>query len=238
MNAVELSPAERIALAIDVPSKKDGRKFIELAADMGLLVVKFEALQIATEWEYYVKATEKKGLQYIADLKSHTTPSSTVLAVRKMVENDYPPIAITMHIASGKEAMQRAQEAAGDIAVLGVALLTTDNQQETFEEYGLTRDELMSRRTHKAARAGLKGVVCSPLDINKVKLDLETRDLYTLVTGVRLPGSETHEQANVASPEDAIRGGADLVVVAREVLEADNPGEMLSRIINRVEEAA
>ncbi len=233
----ELTPTERIALGIDVSTKKEARRFTQLASELGLRVVKYEELASATSLNYCSELAATYGLNWVADVKLHTTPNTTAKTVKNIINKDHPPIGITIHISADPEPMRIAQEVADEIVILGVTVLTTEPPDETFKTHGLTRGELVTRRAYAAAEAGLKGLVASALEVGDIKRDLVTAGLHTLVTGVRLADAETHEQANVDTPHAAILNGADLVVVAREVIDSNHPEEALANILRQVETA-
>ena len=71
--------------------------------------------------------------------------------------------------------------------------------------------------------AGARGLVCSPQEVAAVRSEVGD-DILLVTPGVRPAGSETHDQARVATPEEALRAGADLLVIGRPITGAADPG--------------
>jgi orotidine-5'-phosphate decarboxylase len=80
-----------------------------------------------------------------------------------------------------------------------------------------------------AVRAGARGLVCSPREVAAVRAEVGP-DITLITPGVRPAGSEAHDQARVATPEDALRAGADLLVIGRPITDAPDPGAAAAAI--------
>lgn len=74
-----------------------------------------------------------------------------------------------------------------------------------------------------AAESGLKGLVCSPLEVRFVKSNPATSHLFAMVPGSRSSGADSHDQSQRATPAETVRGGADLLVIGRQITKAANP---------------
>jgi orotidine-5'-phosphate decarboxylase len=110
----------------------------------------------------------------------------------------------------------------GTPVALGVTVLTSDPDTSAFDQ-----------RLEWASKAGCDGVVCSALEIGEVR----AAGLRTMVPGIRVGAVEGDDQARVATPEDAIRDGADWLVIGRPVTGADDPAQAAAGIHALVERA-
>ena len=234
LNLAELAPAERIILGIDVETKKEAGKYMRIASEAGLLVVKLESLLSSEGFENCSKQATKHGLAWLADLKSHKALPATAREFTSLMKLEHPPIGITIHIAEDSETLRVAQDIAGETAVFGITTLTTSKDNDVFDYYGLNRRERFKRQVERAKVAGLKGVQCSPLEVGEIKRDPETAGLLTLVPGVHSSGENVGYQQNIDTPANALAHGADLVVVASEVISSEDPEQTLANIINKV----
>lgn len=138
---------------------------------------------------------------------------------------------VTVHAAMSAEAL-RAAAIAGDhyrFAVIAVTLLTDISPEDCRSLYGVNPEEMVRRLTIRARDAGVHGIVCSPKETRMVR-DLFPKALI-VNPGVRLAGSEAHDQARIGTPEQAIRDGADLLVVGRDILGEDSRSARLRKLL-------
>ena len=144
--------------------------------------------------------------------------------------------------ASGGEAMLRAaREAVESVArpplLIGVTVLTSLASAD-LERVGFGGSVLenVERLARLARAAGLDGVVCSAQEAQVVRK--ATGDDFTLVTpGIRLQGDETHDQSRVVTPREAVRLGANYLVIGRPITGAADPGATLQSIRDSLDEA-
>jgi orotidine-5'-phosphate decarboxylase len=117
-----------------------------------------------------------------------------------------------------------AAEAGLDAPVpLAVTILTSD---------GDAPPHILGKRVQAALEAGCGGVVCAAVDVHEVK-QLGPR-LITIVPGIRPAGTDVHDQKRSATPEAAIAGGADVLVIGRAVTHADDPAAAAAAIAEAV----
>jgi orotidine-5'-phosphate decarboxylase len=133
--------------------------------------------------------------------------------------------------------MNATKQVARDTMVFGVTELTSIPESETAKRYGKPRAEVVHDLALELSRVGLGGVVVSPRDIPIIKGSADTRHLLTLVPGTRSEGAVANEQSNTSTPGDAVRMGADLIVVGREVTRTKDPVEAYDAVIHEVAEA-
>ncbi len=166
------------------------------------------------------------GFDIFLDLKFHDIPNTVAHAVTATAR--LPRVRLlTLHASGGLAMMRAAREAAGSKKnrplLLGVTVLTSF-EAATLREIGI-EDSLGSRvvaLARLAKSAGLDGVVCSALEAPAVRRELGP-EFKILLPGVRPAMAAANDQSRVATPGDAVRAGADYLVVGRPITAAANP---------------
>ena len=134
--SAELSSQERIILAIDASREDDARSLAALAKESGARFVKLGLeLSSATSWRFCSELAAENELDWVADAKLDDIPNTVAATVRNIATLPLPPFGITMHTTAGKEAMEAAQEEAGNIKMLGVTVLTSIKDEEVRNIY-------------------------------------------------------------------------------------------------------
>jgi orotidine-5'-phosphate decarboxylase len=115
------------------------------------------------------------------------------------------------------------------LKLLAVTVLTSFDEQDVRDDgSALSLAELVQKRVGHAIDAGMDGIVCSSLEVAKVRA-LTGPKMTLVIPGVRSPGKSTGDQKRVATPADAIASGADYLVIGRQVTRAEDPrGELLT----------
>jgi orotidine-5'-phosphate decarboxylase len=115
-----------------------------------------------------------------------------------------------------------------------VTVLTSFDQQDLADlGYSCTVPDLVALRVRKAVEAGMDGIVCSPLEAALVRRIAGPR--ATLVTpGVRSAGAGKGDQKRVATPAEALRAGANYLVIGRQVTRAEDPAAEVGRILEEI----
>ncbi|CAN5441618.1 orotidine-5'-phosphate decarboxylase [soil metagenome] len=234
----ELSARERIILAIDTSDTTEAERLAKLAADAGAKYVKLGLeLSSATGWAYCANLAMNHGLGWVADAKLHDIDNTVAQTVRNIRSKSLKPFGITMHTTADIPAMQKAQEAAEDTKMLGVTVLTSVNEESCRRIYGKGRMEKVAELAIDASHANLAGLVCSPLEVGMVTSTEETSGLFTMIPGSRSSGAAHHDQANVDTPAATIMNGANLLVIGRQITQADNPAFAFEKLVAEIEGA-
>jgi orotidine-5'-phosphate decarboxylase len=225
---------EKIIVALDMP---DSLSALRLVDDLDDAICWFKVgLQLFTaEGPAMVKTLKERRLKVFLDLKLHDIPNTTREAIRSAVSLGADMA--TIHLSGGGRMVQGAVEAAAGspLLVLGVTVLTS------FDEAGLrgigvlrTPEEQVAELVALGRQFGLRGVVCSPREITLLRSRFG--DSLTIVTpGVRPAGSASDDQQRVMTPADAIRAGADRLVIGRPITTAKSPREAAQRIADEIE---
>jgi orotidine-5'-phosphate decarboxylase len=172
----------------------------------------------------------ESGADIFLDLKLHDIPNTVAGAASAAA--GWGVRYLTVHASGGASMLAAAVEAVGDrTEILAVTLLTHLDRAE------LDRLSLPGEASERALdwallarRSGCAGIVCSALEVARLRSELPRP--FTLVTpGIRLADlSVADDQRRVASPESALAGGSDLLVVGRPVTRADDPEAVLDRL--------
>jgi orotidine-5'-phosphate decarboxylase len=176
----------------------------------------------------YVRSLVDRGKRVFLDMKYYdigeTVRRAVAVAGRSGAEF------LTIHGVG--QVMRAAIEGRGDspMKLLAVTVLTSFDQQDVRElGYDCTLADLVGQRVRLAMRAGVDGIVGSPLEARAIRAAAGPAAI--LVTpGVRSRGAAAGDQKRVATPADAVGDGADFVVVGREVTRSADPSAMLAAI--------
>ena len=164
----------------------------------------------------------KNGRKFVSKLKNKITfgdykladiPKTCMSAIKAV--KDLKLNYITIHISSGLNAIRAAKKVAGSIKVIGVTILTSlDNK--SIKEIGFDKkiDKLVLRQAKLAAKAKLDAIVCSPHEIKIVKKVFKGE---IITPGIRLSSDKKDDQNRVMTPKQAIKNGADALVIGRSI---------------------
>jgi orotidine-5'-phosphate decarboxylase len=181
-----------------------------------------------------VRAT---GVGFFLDLKLHDIPNTVAGGIRAVVELE--PTFITIHTAGGPAMMRGAAETAAEEArrlgvarprLLGVTVLTSLDRGD-LEATGVKADpsEQVVRLAALARDSGLDGVICSPLEIAALRKACG-QDFVLMVPGIRPAGTASGDQKRVMTPGEAVRLGANHLVIGRPITEAADPASAAEAI--------
>ncbi len=168
------------------------------------------------------------GVKVFLDLKLHDIPATVAGAARAVAR--LRPEFVTVHAAAGPEVIRAAVQAAPDTKIAAVTVLTSISPAD-LEAIGMRGPvgDAVLRLAALAVAAGARALVCSPREVAAVRSEVGPG--ITLITpGVRPAGADRNDQARVATPEEALRAGADLLVIGRPITGAPDPGAAASAI--------
>ena len=216
-----MTASERICAALDFGTWAEAEPFARtIAPAVGMLKVGLELF--VAEGPPVVRAAAALGRPVFLDLKLHDIPNTVEGAARSAATSGAS--LLTVH-ASGGPAMIRAavRGAGGKLRVLAVTVLTSLDAT-ALAEIGLAgpAEAAVVRLARLAVGAGAGGLVCSPHEVRAVRAAVGPGPLL-VVPGVRPPGADRGDQARVATPAEAVRAGADVIVLGRPLREAKDP---------------
>jgi orotidine-5'-phosphate decarboxylase len=210
-----------VILALDLPGDA-ARRLIDRIP--GLRWVKVGSILFAREGPALVRDLTARGLQVFLDLKWHDIPNTVAGAVD--AARELRVAMASVHTLGGAAMLEAAQTAANDeVGLVGITVLTS----HSAESYGVATgragvvplDEVR-RLAETAARAGLRGIVCSPQEVSAVRGMLPPPS-WIVVPGIRRDQDAAGDQTRTADPAAAARAGASHLVVGRPILQAADP---------------
>jgi orotidine-5'-phosphate decarboxylase len=222
---------DQLLVALDVDS---GARALQLAEQLNGLVggVKIGSRLFTLEGPDLVKRIAGTGLRVFLDLKFHDIPNTVAQAVEAATLTG--AWMINVHASGGVPMMQAAAKAAVDTArmarrpkplVIGVTVLTSMDEP-TLHDVGVSRPlmEQVVELAKMAQRAGLDGVVASPLETREIR-DTCGGDFAVVTPGIRgaAAGSEKNDQSRTMGPGEAIKAGSTYLVVGRPIIAAPDP---------------
>ena len=210
-----------ICAALDFPSWKDAEPFARaIAPEVGMLKVGLELF--SAEGPAAVRAAAALGRPVFLDVKLHDIPNTVEGAARSAARSGAS--LLTVHAAGGAEMIRAAVRGAGaDVTVLAVTVLTSLDAA-ALDDVGLAGPPASAvvRLAKLAVAAGAGGLVCSPQEVSAVRAAVGKGPVL-VVPGIRPAGAAKGDQARVATPADAVRAGADVLVVGRPLRDAADP---------------
>ena len=182
-----------------------------------------------------VREIKKRGHKIFLDLKLHDIPNTVKKAMKVLSGLDAD--IVNLHAGGTVNMMKAAIEgltrADGTRPLLIAVTQLTSTDSESLKNDLLINEPMEKVVMHyaeNAKRAGLDGVVCSPLEAEAVH-NLCGKDFLTVTPGIRFPESEVGDQKRVLSPEDAKKAGSDYIVVGRPVTAAEDPVSAYERCL-------
>ena len=224
-----------VAVALDAPD-------IDAAARWATLVTPYVStvkigLELYLRYGPTVVATVRggSGVHVFLDLKLHDIPNTVAGAARAVAK--LRPEILTVHAAGGADMIKAAVEAAPDTIVAGVTLLTSIGDKDLIE-LGIdgSVSDAVRRMAALAVSAGARGLVCSPQEVAAVRAEVGP-GILLITPGIRLAGATSDDQARVATPEEALKAGADLLVIGRPITKSPDPGAAAAAIAGSLRRA-
>ncbi|MCW2547944.1 MAG: orotidine 5-phosphate decarboxylase [Mycobacterium sp.] len=211
-----------IAVALDAPDVETAARWSQ-AVSPHVAVVKVGLELFCRHGPAVIDAVRGgTGVGLFLDLKLHDIPATVAGAARAVAP--LRPLFLTVHASGGAAMVRAAVEAAPDVDIAAVTVLTSlgaaDLQGIGLE--GLPLDAAR-RLAALAVGAGARALVCSPQEVAAIRSEVGP-DITLITPGVRPAGAASQDQARVATPAAAIAAGADLLVVGRPITGADDPG--------------
>ena len=222
-----------LILALDVPTREEAAPLLrQLRGELRWVKI---GLQMFTAYgPDYVRAVADEGFNIFLDLKLHDIPNTVAKAVESLAP--LPIGMLTLHTGGGREMMQsavKAQQATRpDLLLLGVTVLTSMDATELANiGVGGTPEMQVARLGSLAASAGMKGLVCSPLEVGLLRRILPA-GVQLVTPGIRPAGeSGGDDQKRVLTPAQAAAAGSSYIVVGRPILKAKDPAAAARAIL-------
>jgi orotidine-5'-phosphate decarboxylase len=229
-----------IIVALDVPSAEQALKLAELVAPaVGAFKIGKELFVSAGP--DIVRRVRATGASVFLDLKFHDIPNTVAKAVAAATRLDLQML--TIHTSGGGEMMRAAEKSAQDTAkslglaaplVLGVTVLTSSDAN-TLAEIGCQTNvgHQVERLAQLAVKSGLRGLVCSPLEIADLR-QIFPPEIQLVTPGIRTGAEKADDQKRTLTPREAIAAGASWLVIGRPIYAAENPRLAAEKILESI----
>jgi orotidine-5'-phosphate decarboxylase len=226
-----------IIAALDVPSAEQALKLAEQIAPL-VGAFKIGSELFTSAGPDIVKKIRATGASVFLDLKFHDIPNTVAKAVASATRLDVQML--TIHTSGGLEMMRAAETSARQTAnqaglnaplVLGVTVLTSSDSR-TLAETGCAANvgAQVERLANLAVKAGLRGLVCSPLEIADLRCFLPSH-IQLVTPGIRTGAEKADDQKRTLTPREAIDAGANWLVIGRPIYAAENPRAAAEKIL-------
>jgi orotidine-5'-phosphate decarboxylase len=181
----------------------------------------------------------EKGLKVFLDLKIHDIPNTVYHAIGSVGRMGVHMV--NVHTSGGMAMLRSAKKGVDEVSLderpllLGVTQLTSTSKAVLNNELRVQGDvpEHVIHLARMANAAGLDGVICSGLEVKKLR-DLFGQNFLLVTPGVRLNRTTWDDQVRVVTPAEAIKNGADYVVVGREITKSDEPLKVFDTIAESI----
>jgi orotidine-5'-phosphate decarboxylase len=211
-----------IAVALDAPDLETAARWASLVTPHVTTVKVGLELYLRYGPDVVASVRGASRVQVFLDLKLHDIPATVAGAARAVAR--LKPAFLTVHASGGSTMIRAAVEAAPGTKIAAVTILTSLRDAD-LAEIGLAgpASDAVLRLAAFAVEAGAQALVCSPREAAAVRAEVGPE--VTLITpGVRPQGADVQDQARVATPEQALAAGADLLVIGRPITGAPDPG--------------
>ena len=223
-----------VIIACDFKDKEETLNFLNKFEDEKLYL-KIGMELFYSEGPEIVREIKKRGHKIFLDLKLHDIPNTVEKAMKSLAKLD---VDMTNVHASGTIKMMEAglrglTKEDGTRPLLIAVTQLTSTSQEVMEQDLLIKEKIEDVVMHYAEnskKAGLDGVVCSPLEVQAVKKKCG-KEFLTITPGIRFSEDSKDDQSRITTPAKAKELGSDYIVVGRSITKAENPQEAYRKCV-------
>jgi len=221
-------------VALDFPNQVEALKFTK-RLDHNLCRIKVGKELFTCAGPRLIEKLMRLDFEIFLDLKFHDIPNTAAAACAAAAALGV--WMINVHALGGRKMLLACRKALHqkNIKLIAVTLLTS-LQREDLDEIGLfdTPENIVHRLALLTQQCGLDGVVCSALEAAQLRKSGLNKEFLLVTPGIRLTDSEHHDQARVATPHQAVRNGADYLVIGRPITRATDPLKVLEKISREI----
>lgn len=232
MNLDVKPPPQRLIVALDYPDADRALHAVRLLS--GTVSFFKIGLELFTAvGPEIVRAVTATGANVFLDLKLHDIPNTVAKAVA--AAGELRVAMLTVHLSGGREMIEAAVAAApAELRLLGVTVLTSSDN-DTLREIGVAAGvpQQAARLAQLGTRAGIRGLIASPHEVIPLR-GLVGQEVKIITPGVRPSWAAANDQKRFTTPAEAIRNGADYLVVGRPIIAAADLLEAARRIVAEI----
>ncbi len=239
--AAATSTKDKIIVALDVPTAADALSIVdELNGSVGAFKV---GLQLFTSTgPDFVRKLVETGARVFLDLKFHDIPNTVAKA---SVEAARLGVwMFNVHASGGGEMLRQASQEVSEVCereglerplIIAVTVLTSSNN-DTLNEIGVQAEAQpqVLRLAELTAKCGLDGVVASPLEIEPIRAQIAPKEFVIVTPGIRPASATKDDQKRVMTPAEAVRAGADHLVIGRPITAAPDRLKAVEQIVEEM----
>ncbi|MFZ1361622.1 MAG: orotidine-5'-phosphate decarboxylase [Candidatus Nanopelagicales bacterium] len=219
-----------IAVALDAPDLDTAVAWASSVGEhVSILKVGLETyLRDGSEGVAAIREAAGPEVDLFLDLKLHDIPNTVAGGARSVAH--LSPEILTVHALGGPAMIKAAADALPDTKIAAVTILTSMSEDDLASTgiQGPARDAVIKLAV-MAVNAGAKALVCSPQEVADVRAAVGP-DTLLITPGVRPVGADVGDQQRIATPEQALADGSDLLVIGRPITSADSPGVAAAEI--------
>jgi orotidine-5'-phosphate decarboxylase len=221
--------SKTIIVAVD-ETQLENFKIIVDSLNSDLCMIKIGSVSFNALGHQIISYASDKGFKIFLDLKFHDIPNTVKKSIEGLVS--LPIDMMTIHTSGGLNMMKAAMKAVDGtgIKIFGVTALTSLSDEDTSLIFKRTAAEQVNSMLDLAEQAGIDGIVCSPHELSLVT---KRESLLSITPGIRLKDSND-DQNRVMTPKDALKQGANFLVIGRPITEAKNIKKALLEIHNSI----
>jgi orotidine-5'-phosphate decarboxylase len=239
-----IAAKDTLIIALDVPTASKALEIAERTRGLAGMY-KIGSQLFTAAGPSVVKEIVAQGERVFLDLKFHDIPNTVAQAGIEAAR-----LGVSMfnvHALGGAPMMRQVAESVGEFCsdenltkpiILAVTILTSLNKDD-LERVSITEatDELVPRLAQIACACGLDGVVASVEEASLIRQRIKKPGFIIVTPGIRPSGAASQDQKRTATPQQALRDGADYLVVGRPIIESEDPGPATQKILSEIEEA-
>jgi orotidine-5'-phosphate decarboxylase len=229
-----LAARDRLIVALDTPDVGEARGLVERIGESAVFY------KVGMELAYgsglpFVSELAAAGKQVFLDLKLHDIPNTVERATAQAAKLGARFLTVHAYPQTMRAAVAGAKESG--MQVLAVTVLTSYDDADLFDAcYRFGVVETVRRRAEQALELGVDGLVASAAEAAMLRQTVGP-GMLIVTPGIRPAGSAAGDQKRIAAPAEAIRNGADYLVVGRPVTQAPDPRAAAEEVVAEVEAA-
>ncbi len=216
-----------IAVALDAPNLETVKEWSSAAAPF-VDVLKVGLEVFLRDGSAAIEVINQTDCKLFLDLKLHDIPNTVKGASLSVAR--FAPDFLTVHASGGPAMISAAANALPETKITAVTILTSMSPEDLkavgFEK---SAEELAVRMAKMAVEAGARAIVCSPHEVSAIRANVPA-DITLITPGVRPAGADLGDQSRVATPQEAIANGANIVVIGRPITGATDIGKAAMEI--------
>jgi orotidine-5'-phosphate decarboxylase len=221
-----------IAVALDAPDLETAKTWAkEVSPFVSTLKIGLETY-LRDGKKSIEQIKEISNCDLFLDLKLHDIPATVAGACRSV--SDLNPKYLTVHASGGSEMIKEAAKTLPNTLIVAVTILTSIDEKN-LQEIGFKNSSKESavNLAKLAVAAGARAIVCSPQEVAEIRKNVDS-SIVLITPGIRPQGSSSNDQQRIATPQEALLNGANLLVIGRPITGSDNVGEAAKRISEEV----